>query len=294
MADIDLGANYEIDERNGDELVIEHTPSGDTFTYTPDTNKFNLTAATVSDSPTDANDVAIKSYVDSIAQGLDWQDSVIDEQNDPPASPTTGDRYLINDSPTGAWSGNPNEITEWDGSAWEFFAPNEGWALFLEDVDLLTVYNDTDWVAFGSAIDHGALAGLTDDDHTQYVIQDGSRTADAIANTDYNEAVGTQTGTSGTVTIDLSAANMHEVEADGDITIAFSNVTSMPPGNSILLRFEDTDTTGPHTITWPSSVEWSQGTVRDTIGQDDDLEIALRTYDGGATWYASRAGVSFA
>jgi hypothetical protein len=155
--------------------------------------------------------------------------------------------------------------------------------------------------------DHGNLSGLGDDDHTQYLLVDGSRSmsgslnlgdnalenAGSIDNEDYNESVNTQTATSGTVTIDLSVANMHEVEADGDITIEFSNVTSTPEGNSLLLRIFDDDTTGPHTITWPASVEWSQGTVRDTVDSDGELEISLRSYDGGTTWKASRSGENF-
>lgn len=273
----------------------------------------NLFDGTVSESPSSPNDIAIKEYVDSVAQGLNWQEPVIDELNDPPGSPTTGDRYLIDDNPTGDWVGHPNEIAEWNGSSWDFFVPEEGWAVFIEDIDLLKVFQAGDWVAFGSAIDHGNLSGLNDDDHTQYLLVDGTRAmsgsldmgsnainnitnadTESVSNQDYNESVGTQTGVSGTVNIDLSTANMFEIEADGDITISFSNVTSTPPGNSLLLRFEDTDTTGPHTITWPASVEWSDGLVRDTIEQDSDLEIALRTYDGGTTWYASRAGRSFA
>jgi hypothetical protein len=272
----------------------------------------SLQSATVTASPSASNDVAIKQYVDSVAQGLNWQEPVIDELNDPPGSPSTGDRYLIDDAPTGDWSGHPNEIAEWDGSAWEFFTPSEGWAVFIEDVDLLKVFQSGDWVAFGSAIDHGNLAGLGDDDHTQYLLVDGTRAmsgaldmgsnaiqnvtnadTDSLSNQDYNEAVGTQTGTSGTVTVDLSAANMHEIEADGDITIQFSNVTSSPPGNSILVRIYDADSTGSHAITWPASVEWRNGNVENTLPQDGELEIALRTYDGGTVWKASLAGEAF-
>lgn len=142
---------------------------------TADVDTLTATDATVANGPTDATDVAIKEYVDSVAQGLDWQDSVIDELNDPPGTPAEGDRYLVDTAPTGAWVGHAEEIAEWDGSAWEFFAPNDGWSIFIEDIDLLEVYNAGSWVAFGSAIDHGALAGLGDDDHTQYILADGTR-----------------------------------------------------------------------------------------------------------------------
>jgi len=271
------------------------------------------TDATVANQPSTDNDVANKAYVDSVTQGLNWQEAVIDELNDPPASPTEGDRYFIDDNPTGDWSENPDEIAEWDGSGWVFFAPSEGWAVFIEDIDLLKVYDGTGWIAFGSAIDHGNLAGLSDDDHTQYLRTDGTRalTGDqsfggfdatnvgnadtsSVSNQDYNETVNTISNASGTTDIDLSVANWHEVEVDGDITITFSNFSSSPPGNSVILYFFDDDTTGPHTITWPASIEWSNGTVRDTVNQDGGLEIALRSPDGGTTVRATRSGVDFA
>lgn len=258
----------------------------------------SITDGTVANSPNDANDIAIKQYVDSVAQGLDWQESVIDEQNDPPSSPTTGDRYLINDSPTGDWSGHPNEIAEWDGSSWVFIVPDEGFAVFVEDIDLLKVYESTDWIAFGSAIDHGNLAGLSDDDHTQYLLIDGTRSMSGvldtpgITNQDYSESVQSLSG-SGTQTVDLNASNFAEISATGDVTVQFSNVTTTPSGNSVIIYFEDGDGTGPHTITWPSSVVWSDGNVEDTIEANSDLEIALRTPDAGSTWRASRSGRRF-
>lgn len=315
----DLGALLSSLDAGGFDISNIGTVAASTGTFTD---------ATVSNSPTADTDVAIKSYVDSVAQGLDWQDSVIDELNDPPASPSDGDRYLIDDSPIGDWSGHPNEIAEYDGgsSSWDFFTPNEGWATFVEDIDLLKVYDSgvTDWIEFGSAIDHGALAGLSDDDHTQYLLVDGTRAmsgaldmgtnavtnasngtfsgtiasaltdTDQVQNKDYNESINTQTATTGTVTIDLSTANYHEIEADGDITIAFSNVSSSPPVNSLTLYLYDDDTTGPHTITWPASVEWSNGNAETTIPSDGDIEISLISPDGGTTWRARLSGEAFA
>jgi len=32
------------------------------------------------------------------AQGLDWQESVLERRNDPPATPSDGDRYLVDDA----------------------------------------------------------------------------------------------------------------------------------------------------------------------------------------------------
>lgn len=317
--------NFEIDHDANNDPVIRNTNTGEEITLTTpidlsvaltvagaltadsaditntmsagtaDVDTLTATDATVANSPTAENDVAIKSYVDSVAQGLDWQDSVLDELNDPPASPATGDRYLVDDNPTGDWSGHPNEIAEWDGSAWEFFTPNEGWATYVEDIDLLKVYtaDSGDWIQFGSAIDHGALAGLADDDHTQYVIQDGSRTASAIANQDYNEPVVEVTAQTGTVTLDLAASNRHRVEADGDITIAFSNVSASPPGNSVIIYLYDSDGTGPHTVSWPTGTEWPGGSVTNEIASGSNVEVALTSDDGGSTWRATERGAGF-
>ena len=121
-------------------------------------------------SPTADTDAATKGYVDSLVQGLDWQDSVKDRDlTEPPATPSTGDRYLVASGATGDWTGHDNEIAEYNGSTWEFTAPNDGMAVWVEDEDILLVYNGSAWVRFGSTIDHGNLNGLGDDDHPQYL-----------------------------------------------------------------------------------------------------------------------------
>lgn len=45
---------------------------------------------------------------------------VLNSQNTPPVSPSTGDVYLVGTSPTGAWVGHAKDIAEWNGSAWVF------------------------------------------------------------------------------------------------------------------------------------------------------------------------------
>ncbi|GAI87764.1 unnamed protein product [marine sediment metagenome] len=119
--------------------------------------------------PTAGSEPATKDFVESLVQGLDWQQSVLGELDTPPGTPTTGDRYLVIATATGDWVGHENDIAEWDGSVWVFTTPNKGFATWIEDTNALKVWNGTVWVLFGSTSDHGNLIGLADDDHPQYL-----------------------------------------------------------------------------------------------------------------------------
>jgi hypothetical protein len=116
---------------------------------------------------------------DEITQAIQndaWHDPVIDTLNDPPVSPALGDRYLIDTAPTGAWVGFPDYITEWNGSSWDFFGPPEaGWITYDQSVPQFVQYNGVAWAPFGTAVDHGSLLGLLDDDHPQYLLVNGTR-----------------------------------------------------------------------------------------------------------------------
>ena len=119
--------------------------------------------------PTTTAHLTTKGYVDSLVQGLDWQDSVIDELTTPPGGESTGDRYLIIATASGAWAGREDDIAEYNGSGWDYTSPSEGMAVWIEDINKQKTYNGSAWVLFGSTVDHGSLTGLGDDDHTQYL-----------------------------------------------------------------------------------------------------------------------------
>jgi len=119
--------------------------------------------------PTTGSEPATKDFVDSLVQGLDWQESVLEELAEPPAEPGAGDRYLVIATATGDWGGHEDDIAEWNGTTWDFTTPNTGFAVWIEDVGRQKVYNGTVWVAFGTTVDHGNLIGLGDDDHSQYL-----------------------------------------------------------------------------------------------------------------------------
>jgi Protein of unknown function (DUF2793) len=129
--------------------------------------------------PTLPAHLTTKQYVDALVNGVDWQDSVISMDIGDPATisgtPNIGDRYIIDSPAGGVWAGNEGYIAEYNGTGWDLTGPNEGFASWVEDLDALYVYNGSAWVRFGSTVDHGNLNGLGDDDHTQYILVDGTR-----------------------------------------------------------------------------------------------------------------------
>jgi hypothetical protein len=69
----------------------------------------------------------------------------------PPLSPATGDRYIVASSPTGAWSGQANNIAQWNSSSWVFTTAtgsgNFGTGCWVVDESLYYRFNGTVWVS---------------------------------------------------------------------------------------------------------------------------------------------------
>jgi len=81
------------------------------------------------------------------------------------------------------------------------------------------------------------------------------------------------------------------VAATENITVEFANVGT--GSKSLTVYLTDGDDMGPYTVTWPASVEWSEGTVVDEIPASGDVEVFLLSPDGGTTWRARRGGRNF-
>lgn len=64
----------------------------------------------------------------------------------PPGSPTTGDRYLIAASPTGAWTGQAGSVAFYLNGAWKFSTPKEGWWLWDAATDKMFRYTGAAWL----------------------------------------------------------------------------------------------------------------------------------------------------
>lgn len=77
---------------------------------------------------------------------------VLDRLTAPPANPNAGARYLINGTPTGAWSTlgfAQNDIAEADGNgSWIRLTPETGWMAFDADEEQTLQFKDGTWENF--------------------------------------------------------------------------------------------------------------------------------------------------
>lgn len=72
--------------------------------------------------------------------------TVINSQNTPPVSPSTGDVYLVGTVPTDAWVGHAKDIAEWNGSAWVFTDGVQGDFLYNATNALTYIFRSGNWV----------------------------------------------------------------------------------------------------------------------------------------------------
>ena len=69
-------------------------------------------------------------------------------QAEPPADPALGVRYIVPPDATGVWSGQAaGMLALWDGQAWRFFSPAEGWRGQVLDEGAELVWQGGAWAA---------------------------------------------------------------------------------------------------------------------------------------------------
>ena len=130
--------------------------------------------------PTATAHLTTKGYVDALVQGLDWQDSVISMATEYGDAAASGTNRYIAPSTSGTWT--DDYIYEWNGSSWTETVPNEGNAAWIEDEDVLKVYNGSAWVTFGSTISHNNLTGLQGGTGGEYYHLTNSDFTDLVTN----------------------------------------------------------------------------------------------------------------
>lgn len=105
----------------------------------------------------------IKNEIELAKRGIEYQDSVKDKDlSTPPTTPTTKDRYIVKAIGSGAWAGKDNQITEWNGSTWNFYIASIGTTVYIDDENKHYSWNGTSWVISGGALQTiTAGSGLT-------------------------------------------------------------------------------------------------------------------------------------
>ena len=72
-----------------------------------------------------------------------------DDRTAPPAAPADGDRHLVAAAASGAWAGHSGHVAAFQDGAWMFFAPREGWVIWVAALYRSRVFDGTDWIAYG-------------------------------------------------------------------------------------------------------------------------------------------------
>lgn len=97
--------------------------------------------------------------------------TIIDTLNDPPGSPVNGDRYIVGDSPTGAWAGQAKKIAVYlsiGGPAWVFYTPKLAWRAFDQSTQAFKRYTGTVWIDEVSATNSFEFTSLANRDILVY------------------------------------------------------------------------------------------------------------------------------
>jgi len=96
----------------------------------------------------------------------------------PPASPNSGDLYIVPSGSTGDWEGEDGKVALFE-NGWKFIEPNEGLSLWVNDEDRIYFYNGSSWLDYAS--DGFNEIGLTGDDDFHFKVSpDGSTWYDSI------------------------------------------------------------------------------------------------------------------
>lgn len=126
--------------------------------------------------------------------------------------------------------------------------------------------------------DHGALTGLGDFDHDQYLRgTDGG-----------GDVLSTVAASGSTETLDLADGNVHDVTLTDDCTFTFAAVDATRARSFTLFLRQGVGF--PHLATWPGSVEWAGGAPTLATGSGEVDVLTFVTLDGGTVWYGFATG----
>lgn len=96
--------------------------------------------------------------------GLEHGQAVQSITNNPPPAPVPFEFYIVGKAPTGAWVGQANAVTWWDGAKWSFQSPQSGETHLVQNVAETWSWSGTAWNKVASALTGGGGgAGSTGD-----------------------------------------------------------------------------------------------------------------------------------
>lgn len=210
--------------------------------------------------------------------------------NDPPVSPSNGDRHIVGGVPTGDWAGFANWLAVYR-DAWEFYEPKEGDSVIVASGDFPRYsFDGSIWVPAGAET---TAAGVSYDNSTS-----GLAATDVQAAIDELAASGggggsdvitvnTPTNSSGTVTLDFASKSKYigAITLGADVTtLAFSNL----PGAGNYAEYElhiKQDPTTPRTFALPASHKALGGSdTAIAAGVGVTTVLTASTIDNGTTW----------
>jgi len=145
---LDITGNLQV---NGTDL--------DTIQDIKTTDSPTFAQVTLNNEATANSDVPRWDQVLSLFEGLHWKEAVIDFSDAPPESPTTGDRYIVGTG-SGAFAGEDDNFTEYNGATWDFEDSEEGDTCWNKTEDTNFTFNGTAWVELGSTVSHNNTTGL--------------------------------------------------------------------------------------------------------------------------------------
>jgi len=140
----------------GDKYIVGTSPTGAWAGKGNYVATYNGTAWDFSDPVDKETYYSVSDAKVFIYRGLteEWEDTGFSESlgpvknltNTPPGSPSSGDTYATDGSPTGAWSGQAEKITKYNGSSWDFVTPFEGMRVINQTNNKVLEVQSATWV----------------------------------------------------------------------------------------------------------------------------------------------------
>jgi hypothetical protein len=100
--------------------------------------------------------------------------SVSGVSSSPPGSPAEGERHIVAESASGAFTARENQVAVYEDGAWRFLEPSTGWRAWNEDSEALLVWNGSEWTALETGGGGGGGGGFDPEDVDHIYLNDSA------------------------------------------------------------------------------------------------------------------------